>query len=530
MAYGEGISKGGQTRFGGLDHNLGAGDGTIWDMRNLTGDYYPLLATRRKRRLYRTLGTPYGMFSWDGLAWVDGTTFYYKGTAKGTVEASRKRFAALGAYIVVLPDKKYFNTLTGEFGTLESRWSGSSMTFTNGKLFEEAAEANCIQASGVNWGAYFRKGDAVTISGCTKHPENNKTPVIREIDGDKMYFYEYVFKLDGSEGTTPYTETGSLKVERTVPDLLYLCENENRLWGCDGTTIYASKLGDIFNWNVYEGLATDSYAVDTGSAGTFTGCISFLGYPIFFKEDHIYKVYGSRPDNYEIMSSATLGVAKGGDRSLAIAGEMLFYLSSAGYMAYSGGIPQPVGSAFGMQKHKKAVGGSDGLKYYVSAENAVGVKRLYVYDTQKRMWHIEDETAAMDFCRWGGTTYLLAENGKIWTVDRDEGENEEEDFDWFAEFGDITDDDPNKKGVSKFQIRLELEDGASCQLKVRFDSVGDWIPAGEKLTADVKRSYYLAIVPHRADHYRLRLEGHGGCRVYSIARERYSGSELKSRA
>lgn len=530
MAYGDGISKGGQTRFGGLDHNLGAGDGTIWDMRNLTGDYYPLLATRRKRGLYGTLGAPYGMFSWDGLAWVDGTTFYYKGEAKGMVAASRKRFAALGAYIVILPDKKYFNTLTGEFGALESRWSGSSLTFTNGELFEEAAEANCIQASGVNWGAYFRKGDAVTISGCTKHPENNKTPVIREIDGDKMYFYEYIFTLDGSEGTTPYTETGSLKVERTVPDLLYLCENENRLWGCDGTTIYASKLGDIFNWNVYEGLATDSYAVDTGSAGTFTGCISFLGYPIFFKEDHIYKVYGSRPDNYEIMSSATLGVAKGGDRSLAIAGEMLFYLSSAGYMAYSGGIPQPVGSAFGMEKHKKAVGGSDGLKYYVSAEDAGGVKRLYVYDTQKRMWHIEDETAAMDFCRWDGTTYLLAENGKIWTVDRDEGENEEEDFDWFAEFGDITDDDPNKKGVSKFQIRLELEDGASCQLKARFDSVGDWIPAGEELTADVKRSYYLAIVPHRADHYRLRLEGHGGCRVYSIARERYSGSELKSRA
>ena len=199
-------------------------------------------------------------------------------------------------------------------------------------------------------------------------------------------------------------------------------------------------------------------------------------------------------------------------------------------MAYSGGIPQPVGSAFGMQKHKKAVGGSDGLKYYVSAENAVGVKRLYVYDTQKRMWHIEDETAAMDFCRWDGTTYLLAEDGKIWTVDQDEGDNAEEDFDWFAEFGDITDDDPNKKGVSKFQIRLELGDGASCQMKVRFDSVGDWIPAGEKLTADVKRSYYLAIVPRRADHYRLRLEGHGECRVYSIARERYSGSELKSRA
>ena len=59
---------------------------------------------------------------------------------------------------------------------------------------------------------------------------------------------------NGEDGVTPYTETGSLTVKRTVPDLLYVCENENRLWGCDKTTIYASKLGDIFNWNVYDGM------------------------------------------------------------------------------------------------------------------------------------------------------------------------------------------------------------------------------------------------------------------------------------
>lgn len=99
-----------------------------------------------------------------------------------------------------------------------------------------------------------------------------------------------------------------------------------------------SKLGDPFNWNVFEGLETDSYAVDTGSAGDFTGCVSFLGYPVFFKEDHIYKVYGSIPSNFEVMGSATLGVAKGCGGSLAIAGERLLYLSNSGVMIYSGGI------------------------------------------------------------------------------------------------------------------------------------------------------------------------------------------------
>ena len=198
--YADGIGKRGQLQFYGLDHNLGAADGGLWDMRNLTSDYYPLLATRPKRKKTRKLTSGGGLFAWDALAWVDGTGFYYGGAKKGDVTAGEKRFAAIGAYIIILPDKKYYNTVSGAFGSLESTWSGWSLTFTNGKLFEEAAEANTIRCANVRWADYFKPGDAVTISGCTKHTENNKTPVIREIDGDKLYFYENVFKLDGSEG------------------------------------------------------------------------------------------------------------------------------------------------------------------------------------------------------------------------------------------------------------------------------------------------------------------------------------------
>lgn len=533
VQYADGIKKGRQVQFGGLNHNLGAADGELWDMRNLTSDYFPLLATRPQRLLYRKMeGTPGGLFSWDGLAWVDGTGFYFKGERRGTVTEGEKTFAALGAYIVIFPDKAWYNTLTGEFGSLEATWAGSSLTFTNGKLYEEDAEANCIQAAGVNWEDYFKAGDAVTIEGCTKHPENNKTPIIREIDGDKLYFYEYIFTLDGDEGSEPYTESGSLTVKRTVPDLLYICENENRMWGCDKTTIYASKLGDIFNWNVYDGLDTDSYSVDTGSAGSFTGCASYLGYPIFFKEEHIYKVYGSIPSNFEVMGSATLGVAEGSAGSLAIAGEILFYLSRAGVMAYSGGIPQPVGAAFGTERQKDAVAGSDGLKYYISMRGADGAWRLHVYDAQRGLWHTEDETHATHFARQDGNLYMLTDQGEIWMEgniqDPPEGATPEGAVAWMAEFGDFTDDDPNKKGVSKIQIRLELDEGATVEVYLQFDTDGQWQRVNGALGEGVKRSYYLPIIPRRGDHYRMRLQGAGGCRIYSLVREFYSGSELKS--
>ena len=49
VLYSDSIVKGRQTRFNGLNHTLGAGDGELWDMENLTGDYFPLLASRRPR-------------------------------------------------------------------------------------------------------------------------------------------------------------------------------------------------------------------------------------------------------------------------------------------------------------------------------------------------------------------------------------------------------------------------------------------------------------------------------------------------
>lgn len=536
MRFKDQIKKRKQVKFGGLNHNYGAADGELWDMRNLTAEEHPLMASRAKRVKVNTLTQPNGLFAHNALAWVDGTGFYYDGVRKGTVTDGRKTFAALGAYIVIFPDKAYYNTLTDEFGSLESTWSGNSLTFTHGKLYEEDAENNTIQCSGVDWSQYFKAGDAVTISGCTKHEENNKTPIIREIDGDKLYFYEYVFTLDGEENDTEYTETGSLSIKREVPDLLFLCENENRLWGCDKGTIYASKLGDIFNWNVFDGLETDSYAVASGSAGDFTACVSYLGYPVFFKEDNIYKVYGDTPSKFQVMGSATLGVAKGSERSLAVAGEVLFYLSNSGVVAYSGGIPSVASEPLGNGKLRNAVAGSDGLKWYASMEQEDGSRLLYVYDTRRGLWHIEDESEAVGFARQGGGLYMLDSGGDLWLLNGTAQGEEEDEVDWVAEFADFyefttysssTTAAPEKKGMSKFQLRLELGAGAQAKVYIRYDSVGDW-QLVSTMTATQKRSFYLPVVPHRCDHYRLKIVGKGEFRLYSLTREYYIGSELKS--
>lgn len=521
MKYSDGITKRQQLQFRGYNHNPFAQDGEIWDMENMSADAYPLLQPRKSRHRLQDLGKPNGIFSADGLYWVDGTALYRDGVQIGQVSDNRKRWAAMGRYVLILPDKLYFDTQTEELKPMEASWSGQA-TLKDGTYAGIQAKGNTLYAQGQAFATLFRVGDAVTISGCTLHPENNKTPIIREIDGENLRFYENVFTV--GEGGDAETVT----VKREMPELEMMCQHEGRLWGCAGDTIYSSKQNDPLNWNVFDGLTDDSFFVPVSSPGAFTGCISYRGYVYFFKEDAIYRIYGDRPSNFQVMPSASLGVAVGSERSLAVAGETLFYLSRAGVMAFAGGVPQSVAQAFGQEIYCDGVAGSDGTKYYISMKNSAGVGQLFVYDTASGLWHREDETRAVGFA-WADGLHCLTEEGMRWTTELSEPAPEDTQteagpYSW-VEFGDFTEADPNKKGVSKLHLRMELEEGAMVDILLQFDSNGVWHNV-RSLTAGRKRSYYLPIVPRRCDHFRIKIKGFGQWRLFSLAKECYSGSEL----
>lgn len=522
----DGFQKRLQRSFGGLNHTIGAAETDLWDMRNLTTENYPVLSVREQRKLYKKLEQPNGIYAWDGLIYVDGTSLYFRDKIICEVTDTKKRFAGIGAYVVILPDKIWLNVDTEEYGTLGASYSADNVIFGDGKIYGEDAKANMLQKPGADFASLFKEGDAVKISGCTLHPNNNKTPIIREIDGDKLYFYENVFELDGDD-EDPYIETGTVTIEREIPDMDFICENENRLWGCKGNDIYASKLGDIFNWNVFDGLSTDSYAVNVGSAGRFTGCVSYGGYAVFFKEDHIFKMYGAYPAAFRLMGNATSGLLAGCDGSFGIAGEILYFLSRNGFTAYSGGIPQNIAAAFGNERLRFAAGGSDGIRYFASATGEDGRSRLYVYDTKAKLWAIEDESEAMGFAWHGGCLYMLTTDGRISivgnTFEAPAGCEDEKPVKWFAEFADTTAGYADAKGVNKLRIRLELERRASAEVFVMFDSDGEWLRCG-RFDAETKTSYDCPIPLRRCDHYRIKICGTGGANLYSLEKHFYGGT------
>ena len=118
------------SQFGGYNHNLRIGDGEFYDMQNMSSDLYPALSPRLPRGKVRQLTKPNGLFSHNALAWVDGTEFWYAGSRVDgfTLADSKKTFVAIGAYIVIFPDKKYFNTENQTFGNLGETVNLSSVT------------------------------------------------------------------------------------------------------------------------------------------------------------------------------------------------------------------------------------------------------------------------------------------------------------------------------------------------------------------------------------------------------------------
>lgn len=345
-------------------------------------------------------------------------------------------------------------------------------------------------------------------------------PIVGEV-------FDYVESLSSSG--SDYCRANIKWRLRTLPILDHVCVHENRLWGCHYGTqinsyesvneIYASELGDFKKW-VFAGedttLAGSAYAASVGDYGAFTGCISHRGYVLFFKEDVIYRVSGTKPANFQISKIATSGVQKGSERSLAIIDEVLFYKAKNGIYAYDGSLPSRVSTSLGDGYYTDAVGGALLSKYYVSMVQG-GKRMLYVFDTSKGLWHAEDGADVRYLTEFDGALYA-AVGEEIWclsgTVSDVFDGIKEGDFDWSCESGDIGLSQPFEKYFHRLLVRMEIERGARVRVEIAADS-GEFLLSGD-YTAPGRANVTLPVVTPRCDRMRVRISGRGKAKIYSI--------------
>lgn len=573
--------------FRGYVNRLKVADGYFNDTSGVTLNEYPMLASRDPRGLMGQLTSPQGMIGKDALAYVDGGTLYYNGASielPAGVSISgigQKQIVGMGAYICIFPDKVYVNTQNlSDAGYMEAYFSATSGTNTitcrpsraDGTVYEDVYIADTPPGDPVsgdfwldtsqdlhslkvyseatdtwgtvatvytridcaNIGAQFSQYDGVTISGLAyAGMVENLAEQAEALNGDKVIYSsgtDWIVIQGLIDGM--FEAAGTLEVTRTVPQMDYVTESENRLWGCkygmvNGKVVnelYACKLGDMKNWRCYMGLSTDSYAVSLGSDGVFTGAITYQGHPTFFKEGTIHKVYGSQPSNFQIVTDEYRGVQKESAESLAIVGTTLYYKSRVDICAYDGSAPQGVSEELGDEKYIKAVAGAWNGKYVVSMQDMEDNWHTFVYDPQ-RGWIRDGGQRIRHACSIGEDLYYIDGENRLWSSDASEGTSEGP-VSWEVKTGVMGWEQTNKKRVSRYNIRMRMDSGSIAHAYLMYDSDGVWHRSAELKGNGRLYTQHMFVIPRRCDHLQLKIAGTGKVEILSISRILEEASDL----
>ncbi len=503
-----------------------------------------------------------------------------------------KIIAKMGAYVVIMPDKVWINTnnKNGDYecGYMENKVElaeGTPISFSiceaSGKIIDYhdadyyksnpdkltdgsymmtvnsngkpslkvysattsiwmTVASTYVQIHSEGIGKGFDKEDGVKITINKTNTGGLDNIFVNEEDDGTRSINTYIMDKDDNNITIPGIISGkiedlsdiSLIVERKVPEMSYITECNNRLWGCskDGHEIYCCKLGDVKNWNLFKGSSMDSWAATIGSDGQFTGAITYLGYPIFFKEDSLIKIAVSATGAHQTKETRCRGVQNGSYASLIVLNEVLYYKSSKSVCGYNGSLPYSISDELGEISYQNAVGGAIGDKYYISMCDNKGEYSMFVYDTKNGIWCKEDNTRAYAFCSYRDDLYYIDyKDNKMKSVggsllyDVPEKSIEGR-VDWFAESGPIGYSSPDNKYVGRINIRITLEFGTNVDLFIQYDSNGEW-EHKYNMSGTGTRTHSIPIIPKRCDHFRYKIVGKGACKIHSITKTIEEGSD-----
>ncbi len=562
--------------FKGYENRLIADDNTFFKEENLSSDEYPVLSVRNKR-LFLNVGSDnlHGLFSkeYPGFI-VNGELHYANQIVKGLVfpDIEKERtMVSMGSKLLIFPDKVYFNANDlSDYGSLEAEFYGTSAECSlcrgDGDLYENyfvSASAPQLPTHGDLWvdtsaiphtlkqysaeteewieikenyiritspgiGVQFQKFDGVFLSGFASAGLEGNYIIYDKAD-------DYIV-VSGIIDTN-VTISQSFSIRKILPDMDFVCESGNRLWGCNSekNEIYASKLGDPTNFYSFMGISSDSYAVTVGTDGAFTGVTAYKGYVIFFKEKCVHKVYGQNPP-YTVMTSHIVGVQNGCHRSICNLNDTLYYKSVAGVYAYEGGLPVNISEALGNEYYTDAVSGFFKDKLYIALRDVRGIKKLFVYDTLRYIWHCEGELDVEEFVTDNMNLYCIVSqdgNQKLMLVDAENVYGSipfsnfqlytEDTIKWYAQTNLWGLNVPENKYYSNIMIKAVCEPGAKMTVFFKYDFSDEWYEQCT-FTAEKPEIAEIPFSTPRCNYLTIRLEGEGKVKILSISRTMTLGS------
>lgn len=596
------------TTFTGYNRKEVLYDGQMFDTENMSGDMYPVLSLRKKRA-YTSFDAGgntdklTGINGRDQLTFVLGTKVYWALQEVSGLTVSDdpamcpKKIVNFGAYVCIWPDKKYFNTVNlSDYGSMERlftvdgtyvsltmcRADGTNYDMTqitvsatapsnpaNGKLWiDQSGDVDVlrqytqstdewvevpttyVKVSATNIGKNLKEYDAIDLSGLEAVSGSPAKIVsqVADLNGSMLVYgagNDYIIIMGLISATQLALKANTVHADLTIPDMDWVTESNNRLWGCKYgmvggqvvNEIRCSALGSFRVWKRFMGNSQDSFVASVGTDGRFTAAVTQKGYPVFFKENCIHQVYGGTPSTFQVNTTVCRGCQDGSGRSAVVVNEQVLYKSRQDVMLFDGSMPVSISENLGNVIYHNARAGALGSKYYISMQDRQNVWFMFVYDTEKQTWYKEDHFHALGFGRVDDELFAIDEDSnKLAALTGSMGVIED-DFPWGADFGlhgiryaagnggYAREDAAGSRYLSRFDIRMYLEEGARVQLEIMYDSNGEWVKMGDPIRGNKMGNVMIPVLPRRCDHLRFRLKGIGDCKIYSICRMLEVGSD-----
>ena len=518
--------------FSGLDRTSGCKMGEFCEMENLSSRNFPAMSPIFTRVKYLT-GVE-DLFLYDNEYFkITSDGSFYRGTKKitGKVSTGLHEFSVLGNYLIIMPDKLCYDMKKGVLKSMEVQWHGLGV-FVAGEVFGYQSQVNTLHTE-IDVSVYFNVGDCIEITSGTKVLGYF---TIKEFNSGYILFENGAFKKS--------TGTEDITLKRTMPDLKNTFECNNRLWGSCDNVIYASALGDPFNFYKYRGISTDSYFKEIYSAGDFTAGAALGETPVFFKERAIYRIYGNTPDSFYVDVKEAIGVSADCKESLACLDGALYYAGTDGIYAYSSSYPTKISAPLGSIKVGRASGGTDERRYYVSFSQFEGISddisdilsefygnRLYAYDSELGIWHVYDPDIKIKRILTGHfgsvfkkvNTMAISEGSEVYSlgdkpsgvlVDDLEGERvmrvDSYGITGIVDFGPCCE-------VNSIRFALELESEAEFYAEISFDG-GDFERIGHITASNgsISKKITFRVPKKRFSYFRLKMGGRGEYSLSSV--------------
>lgn len=363
------------------------------------------------------------------------------------------------------------------------------------------------------------------------------------LDVDESIFQCYAVTASGTYPSIDATPVPSkLTITRSMPQIDYICEKDNRLWGVvnhqhnrvwdkdagengewkefDSRMIVASSLGEPDDFYDYTGAYGGAYAVAVASEGDFTGICAYGDSVLAWKEKKLCKVMGDYPANYSMHEYVVDGLQAGAHGTQVNISETLLYKGVNGVYAYGGGTPRLISPQFGQRRYIAEAAGTDGERYYITLTDAAGATHLHSYDVQRGLWLRESGENAIGYVDLPAGFCALLDDGKLYRMDNGEDDPA---LTWYAQFTPLY-ETMAKKRYAKLILRLELGSAAFVRIMERVDG-SPWKQIG-RITAGEKNPVTVPVPIARGDKMEFRLEGKGACTILSIERQFFIGSEV----